>query len=161
MMSSFIGCEIEFGLLVNGLFMRFASSTMMIVMRWSVFDLVVLVFTVVFQCESMSLGMLSLWVNELQLVLVGANFDWVVKVLLIFLLNINWHGMVMDELHWLMRLCVLMIDMVMVFSLRRLSINMFTRMLVDNASKCDGSEWEKQLWTEMSSWVSTANLQLC
>lgn len=41
------------------------------------FDFVVFVFAVVLQGQSVSLRVLGFWVDELQLVLVRADLDWV------------------------------------------------------------------------------------
>jgi hypothetical protein len=35
--------------------------------------------------------------DELEIVFVGSNFDWVMQVLLIFLLYIDGNGMIMNE----------------------------------------------------------------
>lgn len=98
-MGSFVGFEIEFGLnFVSGVFVRLASGAMMIVMivMW-VFNLVILVFTVVLQSESIALGVFSLRVDELQLMLVASDFDWVRQVLLVFFLDVHGHSMIVNE----------------------------------------------------------------
>jgi hypothetical protein len=70
-------------------------------MVW-IFNLKVLEFAVVLQCESVALGVFSLWMDELQLVVVGSDLDWVRQVLLIFLLDVNGNGVVVNELDRLM-----------------------------------------------------------
>lgn len=43
--------------------------------------------------------MLCFWMDELQLVLVGADLDWMRQILLVLVLDIDWDGVVVDELH--------------------------------------------------------------
>jgi hypothetical protein len=68
--SSFVSGEIELWLLVDG-WLSLASGAVVIVVSWLVvLDFVVLVFAVVLEGESVSLGVFSLGMDELQLVLV-------------------------------------------------------------------------------------------
>jgi hypothetical protein len=64
----------------------------------------------------------------------------VVQVLLVFLLDIDWHGMVMDELDRLMRLSVLVLDVMVMLGLGWVGFVMIARMLVDDAGQCHGGE---------------------
>lgn len=43
--------------------------------------------------------MLSLRMNEFKLMFIRADFDWMMKILLIFLLYINRNGMVVNEFY--------------------------------------------------------------
>lgn len=144
-MGSFVGLVIElFRLFVHFMnFLAFASSSVMVVMF---FDLVVFVFGVVFKSKSVSFCVFCLRMDELQLVLVASDFNWVMQVFLVFFLDIDWHGMIMNELHWLVRLCVFVVDMMAMFSLGCFMVFcMFARMFVNDSCQCDGEEGKKNL----------------
>lgn len=149
MVSCLVCLEIELRLMFIDFmsFMWFGTGAM-VIMMWSMFNLVTLVFTVIFQCKSVSLGMFSFWMDELQLMLVASNFDWVVQVLLIFFLNVDWHGMIVDELNWLMWFSMLVINMMMMLSFGCVSVGrflLFARMLVNDTSQCDSEQCEQKL----------------
>lgn len=117
----FVGFEIEFRLLLVGLFVRFAAGAVVVFM-WMVLDLVVLVLAVVLQRQSVALRLLRFGMDELQLVLVGSNLDRVRQVLLVFLLDVHRDGVVVDELHRLVRLGVLVVHVMVMFCLGGLAI---------------------------------------
>lgn len=73
--SCFVCLEVELWLLhIGGLLDGFTASSVVIVMAVTL-DLVIFVFAVILQRQSVSLRVLGFGVNELQVVLVGANFD--------------------------------------------------------------------------------------
>lgn len=142
MMCSFIGRKIIFRRFVD--FLTFRSSWSWIMMMWMVFNLMVFEFTVILKCQSVSFGMFSFWMNKLQFMVVGTDFNWMFEVFLIFFLNINWYSMIVDELDRLMWLCMFMFYMWMMFSLRCFS---FTAMMIimNDSSNCDGDKCSKNL----------------
>lgn len=138
-MRRFVCSEIKLGLGLVGMLVRLAGMSVMVVVR--VFDLVILVLAVVLQRESVALGVLGLGMDELQLVLVRADLDWVRQVLLVLFLHVHWHGVVMDELNRLVRLGVLVVDMMVVLRLGWLRVYVvLAGVLVNNASERDGNQ---------------------
>lgn len=138
-MRRFVGFEVELGLGLVGMLVRLAGVSVMVVVR--VFDLVILVLAVVLQGESVALGVLGLGMDELQLVLVRADLDWVRQVLLVLFLHIDWHCVVVDELNRLVRLGVLVVDVVVVLRLCWLRVNVvLAGVLMNNASERDGNQ---------------------
>lgn len=148
MMRFFVCCKVKLWLFVGGigsLLMRLAASSL-VVMGAMVFDLEILILAVVLQSQTMSLGVFSLWMNELQLMLVGADLDWMMQIFLVLLLHVDGYSVVMDELDWLMWFSVFVIDLVMMFCLWWARIGcgfmMISRVLVNDAGECNCDEWE-------------------
>lgn len=160
MVSFFVGLVVILGWLVSILdsFVRLASSSVVVVMSVR-FDFVIFVFAVVLQGQPVSLRVLGFRVDELQLVLVRADLDWVRQVLLVLVLHVDWHGVVVDELHRLMRLGVFVVDVVVVLRLGGLGSGVvcrLARVLVDDARKCDGDKREQNLCEKICFRLKTA-----